>query len=47
MEDSAFRRIHNMVNFEEIAQDALSKEQCCKKCCLRKAVGVIEQRLDF
>ena len=34
MEGSAVRHTHMSTNYEEIAQDALSKEQCCKKCCL-------------
>ena len=33
-EGSAVRHTHMSTNYEEIAQDALSKEQCCKKCCL-------------
>ena len=34
MEGLAVRHTHMSTNYEEIAQDALSKEQCCKKCCL-------------
>ena len=34
MEDSAVRHTHKLTNYEEIAQDALAKEQCCKTCCV-------------
>ena len=34
MEGSAVRRTYTSINYKEIVQDSLLKEQSCKKCCL-------------